>query len=557
MKYAENNRISHRQLYRQLILSFLAPFLLCIPGEMKIQGLSGAAGIVAASVLLLLYIFFLLRTSHYYMNPVKSMGRITGMVLGIFYLLYLVMTAVYLLELIEQIAPVWIVSGISVKWLSFLAVLVCAYGADRGMQRRGRIADVSGGVFLTIIVIMLLLCIGQGKMEYLNEMFQESQLQGRKIVQNTYGFLCAFSGISLLPFVLPEVEKRGSAGKTITMAILTVGGVSLAILFILPAVLGWKRVAGYEAYPILPLMAGADLPGNVLARFDVLWMSFLLYGIFFAIGSCFHYGIRILDTMYLKSGKFWIPVVVYLLSMVQINGRTLAYFYKMYLENIFVPGVILIQIYLLLRGQQKRRKKMVSAMSFLLVMILGCTGCAGTEPEKRMYPLAVGADFGDGEYVITYGMPDLPKATGQGKEEEAADMALTIKGENFDKIRELYERSQEKYLDIGHLQILVLGRKLIESERWSTFLEYLKEEPLAGENIYVFQADDPKQLLNAENGGTSFGEYVTGIIENQTERSREQGVTLRQVYHQWYQNGTLKKLPLITLENDEIQIWLE
>ena len=30
MRFAENNRISHRQLYRQMILEFLAPFILCM-----------------------------------------------------------------------------------------------------------------------------------------------------------------------------------------------------------------------------------------------------------------------------------------------------------------------------------------------------------------------------------------------------------------------------------------------------------------------------------------------------------------------------------------------
>ena len=33
MKFAENNRISHRQLYRQIILSLAAPFLLCMSGK--------------------------------------------------------------------------------------------------------------------------------------------------------------------------------------------------------------------------------------------------------------------------------------------------------------------------------------------------------------------------------------------------------------------------------------------------------------------------------------------------------------------------------------------
>ena len=41
MKFAENNRISHRQLYRQMVLAFLAPFLLCLPEKTASQGYQG------------------------------------------------------------------------------------------------------------------------------------------------------------------------------------------------------------------------------------------------------------------------------------------------------------------------------------------------------------------------------------------------------------------------------------------------------------------------------------------------------------------------------------
>ena len=37
MRFAENNRISHRQLYRQMILEFLAPFILCMYGAIRIR----------------------------------------------------------------------------------------------------------------------------------------------------------------------------------------------------------------------------------------------------------------------------------------------------------------------------------------------------------------------------------------------------------------------------------------------------------------------------------------------------------------------------------------
>lgn len=562
MKYVENNRISQRQLYRQIILSVLAPFMICIPGAGGMSGLNGVTGLLIAVLILLVYVFFLLRTSHCFADPLKVMGRIKGTFLGIFFLLYLIMSGICILALIEQIVPVWAVSGISGKWMSFWAVVVCAYGVNRGMQRRGRMADLSGEIFLLVILVMLILCIGQENGEYLKEMLREDGIQTKKIIRDVYGFLCAFSGISLLPFILHDVEKRGSTGKTVTAAVMTVGGILLAVLLLLPSVLGWKRIQS-ETYPILPLMAGADLPGNVLARFDVLWLGFLLYGLFFSLGSCFHYGMRILEMVHFGSGKYWLPAVVYAGSFVQINEKMIADHYGTYLRNIFVPGLVLIQICFFLRGAQKQRKKAAALVSVLMVSILGLAGCAGMEPEKRMYPLAMGMDIVDGEYVITYGMPDLPKATGQGKDEEGGNSALTICGDSFEEIEKQYDRSQEKYLDIGHLQVLVLGRNLTESEKWRDFLEYLKEEPLAGENIYVFETDDTEKILRWDKGGTSVGEYITGLMENRTSEKEKTGVTLRQVYYQWYQNGTLKELPQITLtgadenRDGEIEIWPE
>lgn len=40
MRFAENNRISHRQLYRQMILALLAPFMLCVFGKSGMNGIS-------------------------------------------------------------------------------------------------------------------------------------------------------------------------------------------------------------------------------------------------------------------------------------------------------------------------------------------------------------------------------------------------------------------------------------------------------------------------------------------------------------------------------------
>ena len=66
---------------------------------------------------------------------------------------------------------------------------------------------------------------------------------------------------------------------------------------------------------------------------------------------------------------------------------------------------------------------------------------------------------------------------------------LSIKGNDFDEIEKIYNRSQEKYLDMGHLQVLILKNQLVQSEHWKELLAYLEKEPLIGENVYVFRSE--------------------------------------------------------------------
>lgn len=547
MKYAENNRISHRQLYRQMILALMSPLLLTLTG--RISGRNGvlAAGIAAA--LLCVYVFLLMRVSSCYTDTVRIIGQVPGRIVGIFFLGYILLTGGFLLHILGEILPVWLLSGISVRWLLLLAVLVCGPGTYKGMQRRGRMAEVSGGILLWGILFMMGLSLGQSKMEYFREMFQEGEasVSVREILRQTYVILCGFCGISMLPFVGKQVEKRGSAGRTVVWGILTVTGILMGMTLLLPSVLGWERVKE-EAWPILPLMAGADLPGNVLARFDILWLGFLLYGILFAVGSLLHYGHEIIARTHLGTGRYWMAVVIYIFALTDISE-----IYLQYLECVFVPGVLLIQLGMLAgKGKKFRRKQAAAGILFLCLLF---SGCAAIEPEKRMYPLAMGIQESNGEFRLSYGMPDLPQATGQGKpEEEKSASVLTITGKDFHEIEANYNQSQEKYLDIGHLQVILLSDEILQGEKWKEFLSYIKKEPLAGENSYLFRTEDPEKILNWNNGGTTAGEYLKGLLENRLPEDKKEGVTLRQAYYQWYKDSTLPEFPRILLEGEELQV---
>lgn len=556
MEFAENNRISHRQLYRQMVLAFVAPFMLCLFGRDRSLGPVGIAGTAAGVILLLFYVIFLIRLEPYYSDLNKAMGGFWSRVFGGFFVIYVVLTAAYLLTVLEEIVPQSLLTGVSGRWISLCAVLVCAFGTHKGMQRRGRMAEVSGGLLLGSVILMMALCLGQSRVEYLKEMAVAWDFGGQEFLKSTYGVLCAFSGIGLMPFVLGNVEKRGSAGRTAALGIVTLGGIVVGMLILLPAVFGWNRLLT-EEYPVLPLLAGADLPGNVLARFDVLWMGFLLYSLLFAIGSLFHYGHEIIRKAQMGTGRFWIAVVVYGLSVLKLRGMGIEDFYGRYLGYIFVPGLLILQVFLMLRGKGRRKKK-TAAVAAVLSLVLFLSGCAGVEPEKRMYPLALGVDTSYDGFTVIYGMPDLPQATGQGKEEEGGSVsALAITGSDFQEIEEVYDRSQEKYLDMGHLQVLILGNEILANGKWRVVLDYLEEEPFVGENVYVFCTENPQQVLEWKGGnGTSVGEYLKGMLENRTSGQQKKGVTLRQVYNQRYLTDEMPALPKIWLVNEEIEVLL-
>ena len=600
MKFAENNRISQRQLYRQIVIAFIAPFLLCLFRGRRNQGLSGLTGTLLAVAVFLFYVIFLIRLGYAFANPCKTAGKILGRLMGIFYLVYCILGAAFLLDLLGEIVSVSLGTGVQRVWLCVIALIVCSLGTHRGIQRRGRIGEVSGGLVLVAVVLMLLLSAGQGRWEYFQEMLWNSEFSGRRILQSGYYVICAFSGLSLLPFLLEHVEKKGnsgnvkSIGKTVVLAVVTLGVLLILAELLLPAVFGWGRLR-YENYPILPLLAGADLPGNVLARFDVLWMGFLLYSLLFSVGSFLHYGHLIVEKTGLGTGRVWIGLLVFVVMVTEVRGIRIRDYFEMYLGCIFVPGMLIIQIIFFIMGKKRwkkkaepsnlkkrnragwgknsiniaRQRKAAEGLNLgnyvrrcsVVVIILGISlftlsGCGGVEPEKRMYPLALGADIEDRKFQLTYGVPDLPKATGQEKNgEDQGNAAPSVSGDSFQEIEQLYSRTQEKYLDMGHLEILVLGQSLLDGGRWEQVLEYLKQEPTIGENVYVFRSSNAAEAVGwGSPQETSLGEYLLGLLENNPDGSPSQAVTLRELYHEMYDRGALPALPDLIIQGEELEV---
>ncbi len=353
MRYAENNQISHRQLRRQLVLGMISPFLLCAVGWEQLLGACGVTGILFAAALLTAYALLLVRLG----PPELCAGKFLRFLLGLFYLAYILFTGAFLLSLLMDIVPRYLITGTNPLLLGVLSAAVCGLGMHKGLQKRGRMAEVSGGIVLGGILLLYLLSVSQGQVGRLYTTADgEIPLAAPVVFKAGYGMLAAFSGLGLLPLTLSRVENPKKAAKPVISGIWILAGLLAAGLILLQAAFGDARVRS-EPYPILPLMAGANLPGDILGRFDVIWMGFLLYGLLFSIGSLLYYGTHILADAHLEGGRWLLAALMLLIAWQGLPGAGLPTVYRHLLRKIFFPGFLLATALLWLCKKRRLQKK--------------------------------------------------------------------------------------------------------------------------------------------------------------------------------------------------------
>lgn len=205
---------------------------------------------------------------------------------------------------------------------------------------------------------------------------------------------------------------------------------------------------------------------------------------------------------------------------------------------------------------QNRRKNIAVQRYFLrilagmcltgMVVVLG--GCQIVEPEKRAYPLVIGLDKRSEEYQVSLGMAPLAVSTGQEKEGEEeqnndSQQMIFLTGSSQEEIMDEYNRTRELYLDPGHVQVIIFGKKLLKDyEGMEKILAGMEKENSLGNSAFVFQADDPEQVVEM-NGREieSLGQYLTGIYENRPEK--QQPVLLSDVYLMYHRKESLETIP--------------
>ncbi len=546
--FADNARISHRQLFRQIVLGLIGIYTLAIPVFPEVSGRQGILCLLTAMAVYLLFCIYFIRIKTVMQNPRRYMGKILGSVFVFLYMSWLWLMGVYLLLMTARITDRFLIEG-SVYWIVIvLAGIVTYLGSHQGLERRARMAEVCFPVFLFILAGMLCLGILRMKSYYLGEL-GDLTLQGW--LKGSYQVFCAFLPFTFLPVALGNVKKPGETGKVMRGALFLVTGILMLCLLLLQGSFG---IGGYEhsRYPMVEFMAGIRIPGDFLERVDIFWVAAVMFSMLFALGGVFFYNHELLVRTDMEKGAPFLATGVVAAALICEKAQVSPELFWKITGWFYGPLFLLLLIYAGFAG--KKKSVFVKGAAILLCM-LPLSGC-GVSLENRAFPLSMSADYKDGSFELIYGIPGLGEITGQGKNQEEQPQAISYQGATPKEAEEAFNRNQKNYLDMGHMKIILLGKDLLENEdALFEFLNYLEEKPSVAGNIYVFSCEDVKALMSFDTqGGESVGDYLTGILENNLEGKPKNAVTLQDLYNRWHRKEQLPQLLEAELVNKRPQI---
>ena len=157
--FSDNGMISSRQLKRQMVLSFLGVLLLLGTGEAAGGGGNALLGFFLGILLLLAYLFLLVRTAEVYRAPEKYLGLPGKWLLTGGYLSYLALSGGVLLEEISRVVQIYLLPSVPQPVIGAVFLGAAFLGMGQKIQKRGRLAEVSYPWVLGIFLLLLLLSV--------------------------------------------------------------------------------------------------------------------------------------------------------------------------------------------------------------------------------------------------------------------------------------------------------------------------------------------------------------------------------------------------------------
>lgn len=328
-------------------------------------GKDGLLSIVAASAAALCYgllmLYFCKQIKTDYMQYCRhTLGSFFTFLFGLFYLVKLFFSAIFVLTLFTTVIHETILSDTSSRAILFCLIFVSVFYASKMMEVRARTVEIL--YYLVLIPLFLLFLLGLFKVNMAN-LFPLAVTAVTPVVRTGYAVFLTFSAVELILFATPSVSGEDEGNKfsrKIIQAILITSVFNLVVFIIVAGLLGISGTTA-KLWSTISVMQMIEIPGGFVHRQDAVMLSLWLMSIFTITSSLFHYLCQITKSITGAKKQTYILIfyalLLFFITMKPINLDTLFYCFGKYIALIGFPQSVILPLLLIAAGKIKKGAK--------------------------------------------------------------------------------------------------------------------------------------------------------------------------------------------------------
>lgn len=296
----------------------------------------------------------------YYEYLKKTMGQIISDIFMVFYLLYFIILAGYVLYQLDILILSWLLPKGNYWTVEVLLLLLAAYGTFRGIEGRVRIYEILFWFLGIPLLIMLIFAAGSVDTDMWTPIFSTNGKEYMKHSITVWSYLLPLSGLLFLKQFVKKPEKLVKSGK---IAVVAVTVLNMAVYLILIGNFGQKTVQILK-HPVITLMGMVDLPSGFFTRQDVTMTAIWFFALFALLHTGVFQGTLIMKQLCNEKKSncsMWvILILIFFIGDSFIKNGFMKAVFEAYQERIALPGVLFILIAVPLvyrvRGFMKKRE---------------------------------------------------------------------------------------------------------------------------------------------------------------------------------------------------------
>lgn len=182
--------------------------------------------------------------------------------------------------------------------------------------------------------------------------------------------------------------------------------------------------------------------------------------------------------------------------------------------------------------------------------ILFLSGCAATELENKIFPLAVLIDERDGKCLVSYLSQNLSQIANENADGENATSGSAA-GSTYYEAQKTFEKNNRCQLDLSHTKALIFQKSFLETGGLPQFLETVQHENAYARNTPVFLTDSSMKAMAGLNSSLEvpLGSFLEQMIENEQDIKEQAAATLAALLNEQANKNRTVLIPILKEEN--------